>query len=119
MGGRKTYPVKNVVGSDKSLISPRRKLASAINEESPEKIVQTTVNLFQQSKTGLNNLAAAINMYDFFKEQKEVKELKDIKKDVSDFWTKTKEEKSLKTSSEVDRIIVDSAVKVLKKRGKK
>lgn len=117
MGGRKSYSSKNVLGSTRSSRKEKKQLVEAIESENPKKIVQSTLGLFEKSDKALDVLSNASYMFDFFEEQKgERFDQRKTKKDATKFWSKVKQDKKLKSSKEVDRIIVDSTAKSLRKK---
>ncbi len=120
MGGRKSYPVERVVGPSEKIRPNKQALIDAIRSEEPKKIVSSAVKLFSSSDTAVSNLAKAVKLLDFIDDNIEKKELKyqERKELVSKEWAKIKKEQELDTPSEIDRIFIDSATKVIR-RGKK
>ena len=120
MGGRKTYSVRKVLGDLRQSIGERKKLSAAISEEDAKKITQATLDVFRKSDYAVDNLSKVLDMADIFEELegKEIKP-KETKQIVTDFWNKTKEDRNIKTGAEIDRNLIESATKILKRGGKK
>lgn len=120
MGGRKTYSARKVLGDLRQSTSERKRLSAAISEEDPKKISQATLDAFRKSDYAVDNLSKILDMADIFEEVegKDI-ETKNVKQVVTDFWNKTKDERNIKTEAEIDRNLIESATKVLKRGGKK
>ena len=120
MGGRKSYPVKLVVGDARKFVKESRELSTALDNMKPDKIIESTVKIFTKSDLAVNNLSRALNMFEFFQEKhKKHLEKKEAKKIVSDYWIKTKEKKNIKTTKEIDNLLINTAANVLSKGGQK
>lgn len=120
MGGRKSYSVRSVLGDLRHSVRERKDLAKAISDEQPQKIVKSTVEAFKKSNYAIENLSKAIDMYDFFREveKKKIKP-KDVRKAVTEYWLRTKEKKKIKSTLEIDRILINSTVAVAKRSATK
>jgi len=119
MGGRKTYSVKKVIGDRRKFPSESKQFISALKEKNPKKIAQSTIEMFQKSDTALSNLSKALEMAKFIAQTKKELPPSEIRKRASNYWIKQRAKKRIKASPEIDRILVNSAVKVLRKKEKK
>ena len=120
MGGRKPSPLRNVVGNLAPIRNERAQLNNAIEKQDPKQIALSTLNLFRKSKYAISNLSNAIDMRGvFLHEKKRILKPKETKDFVREYWNKVKQKKKLSTIPEIDRILIDSASKILKRRGKK
>lgn len=120
MGGRKGYSAKRVIGDARSFLKEKKRFEEALKEEKPEKIVQTTLEIFNKSDTAIDNLSKGLAMFGFFEDSKKrEKTAKEVKKEATKYWTKVKEDKKITAISEIDRLIVESATKTLRRRLKK
>jgi len=113
MGGRKSYDASTVVGSDDPTRKKIRKLKKSIKEDNSKKVVFDSYDIVRNSRLSINNLKYLIHFKD------EINELARIARDkpsikrreiITDFWIKTKKEKNIKTTSEVDNLIITSAL---------
>lgn len=120
MGGRKSYPLRDVIGDLRQTKHERKELKEAIADKDPQRIAVTTLNVLRQSKDAVRNIANAIDMFSLFTEtvNKRIKPEK-IKEVATDYWNETKTKKRIESGPEIDRILIDSATKILKKRGRK
>ena len=119
MGGRKSYTTDRVVGKSDKLKPQKQALAQAILSEDPKRIVSSAVNLLSSSDVAIGNLATAVKLLDFISENKKRPPLsyQERKELVSKEWAKIKKTDDLKTSSTIDKLLIESATKVIR-RGK-
>ena len=120
MGGRKSARMDRVVGKSDKIKPNKKAFFSAIDSENPKKIVSAAVDLLSSSDSAISNLSQAAKLLGFISENKLKKTApyQNRKEEVTKEWAKIKKEHDLKTSSEIDRIFIDSATKVIR-RGKK
>ena len=121
MGGRKPHSIKKVLGVDFGQTSlERRALKEAIQEKDPTNIAQKTLNAFGKSDFAISNLTKALDMFEVTQKIKEKEiPLENLKVKISNDWAIAKKEKGIKIEPEIERIFVDSALKLLKRRKKK
>lgn len=118
MGGRKSYSDKDIIGNLRKVIPERKKLSSAIKSESPQGIVQATVDIFNKSEAAISNLSKVFEMRDFIDGiSKRKLRQKDIEKEAAKYLSRKK--KQIKASQQIKRLLIDSAVKSIKERGGK
>ena len=120
MGGRKSHKVEIVVGKSKEIIKRKSKFIRSFASEEPDNIIQSAIDLFSSSSQVVDNLYQATKLLDFVKKHKEKKTIsyKDRKEVVAKKWANIKKKEKLETSSEADRILIESAAKVIR-RGRK
>lgn len=121
MGGRRSYKVKHVVGTSRSIISEKRKLTSALKKKDPKEIAVSSAKLIAKSELSLKNLAMVTKLADFIGTsvaKKEFLSYKERRKLASEAWTKIKKAEKIETTPEVDKIIVTSATKAIRRRRK-
>ena len=120
MGGRKSYPLERVVGKGEEVRDQKQDLVKAIRSEKPKGIVAAAVQLLTSSSTALEGLVKATEFFEVIRKNAKKPQLnyQERKELVTKEWTKIKEEHGLETSSELDRIFIDSAATVVR-RGKK
>lgn len=120
MGGRKTYPVKKILGDLRETTRERKTLKKAISQQNPKKIAQATLDVFRNSTSAVSNLSKTYYMLKFVREFEKTKATsEDIKKDVTSFWTNIKENKGIKLEHEMERVLIDSTTHILKREVKK
>jgi hypothetical protein len=121
MGGRKPHSVRKVLGTNLGQTSIERKeLKEAIHERNPKNIAQKTLSAFEKSDFAISNLTKALDMFEVAQKIKG-KDLssEELKVKVSNDWAIVKKQKAIKIEPEIERIFVDSALKLLKRRGRK
>jgi len=120
MGGRKSARIEKIVGKSDYLKQDKKRFLDAIQSENPKKIVSSAVEFLTSSNEAINNISKATKLLDFINETKNRKETSynERKEEVSKKWAEIKKKESLSTSSEIDKIFIESATKVIR-RGKK
>jgi|SRR3989344_8791401 len=120
MGGRKASRIERVVGTLDKLKPNKREFINAVQTEKPEKIISSAINFLSSSDQAISNIAKAARLLEFISSNKNKNEApyQDRKEEVTDEWAQIKKKDNLKTSSEIDRIFIESATKVIR-RGKK
>jgi hypothetical protein len=120
MGGRKSSKVEKIVGTSDKLKSNKKDFLDAVKSENPKKIISSAVDYITKSDQAISNLAKAAKLLDFISANKNKKEApyQERKEEVTSEWAEIKKKQDVKTSSEIDRIFIESATKVIR-RGKK
>lgn len=120
MGGRKSSRTEKIVGTSKQLKSHKKEFVKAIKSQDPEKIVSSAVEYYSASDTAVKNLVKATELFDFIDEEEDKNELdyQNRKELATKKWSDIKEKSKIDSDSEIDRILIESATKVIR-RGKK
>lgn len=120
MGGRKSYSAQKVLGDLRHTAKERKEISNAMESEQPKKVVQATLDAFRKSDKAISHLNRLFDLVDLFNQTEgETYDKKEARKKATDYWTKTKKEKNIRTETEIDRLLIDSAAAALKKRGVK
>jgi len=115
MGGRKSYPIKRLLGDLRQSVGERKDLASAMEEKNPEKIASTTLKTFIKSDTAIENLTKTFDMVDVIlslsEESIEPQNLKDkiVKK-----WSEKKYKEDITIDSQIENNLINSIFNILK-----
>ncbi len=120
MGGRKSHSVDRVVGKSPQIQPNKKALLDAIHSENVDKIVSSAAKLISSSDVAVSNIAKAVKFLDFIEENESKSQLnyEERKELASKEWSKLKKQQGIDTPSDIDRIFIDSAAKVIR-RGKK
>lgn len=118
MGGRKSHSIKRVIGSTSTLRIDRNRLLDSIRQERPRAIVKATIDIVKSSESAVGSLANVSTFYSILSSFKNKPIPEDIKKQISSKWAETKKERKIELAPEVEKLLVNSAVEVLKRRGK-
>jgi hypothetical protein len=118
MGGRKPASIRRVLGN---LLPPKRtqeQFENALLKKEPGSIAKATVRLFLNSRGGISNLGHGLQMLSFFNKLPPGKiKPSDIKLKASQYLDDKKNKQQIEMSSDVSRLIIDSATRALIKRG--
>lgn len=116
MGGRKSYFIEDVVGENPER---KRKFLSSAKSGSVEKVSQTSMEMFAKSDKVIDDLSSVFETLSFIDENLKKTPLKyeERKRLASKFWAKRKKKKKIDTNRSLDRIIVDSLAKVIRRGG--
>lgn len=118
MGGRKSYSITKVVGSTKKLQRERRELRLSLKIGKPKDVVTATVNIIKNSDVAVQNLTRAVHFFSIIQEFEKRPSSENLKQEVVKRWTELKKEKNIESDSTTDRLLVESAIKTLERRGK-
>ena len=119
MGGRKSYSIKEVVGSKRKFIRQLNQLGTAIKNENSKKIVDSSTQLILKSDYSINSLAMSMKLAKFVAEHAEKRlPYKKGKELASKEWSKIKSERKTEVSESVDRIFIESAAMAIRRRKK-
>lgn len=111
MGGRKGYPLRNVVGDIRKIKKEKKELLEWVDEENPKKVIKTTGRIIAKSDKLLESFATSIKFIDSIKdEEKKLKEesTKERRKDISKKWANFRKKQGKKFDTITNRKIVDS-----------
>jgi hypothetical protein len=117
MGGRRPASVEKVVGKSKKVTERKKSFFRAVKSEKTDNIVSSAIDLFGSSDEAVHNLYQATKFLNFISKNKHKKaEIYDKRKEeATKKWAEIKKKEKLKTSSEIDRILVESATKVIRR----
>lgn len=120
MGGRKSARVERIVGKSKELTINKKDFVKSIKTEKPGKIAKSALSFISASNTAIKNLAKGIDFFDYIDKEEKKKPLnyQERKELTSKAWSKLKKSEKIDTPSEVDRILIDSATKVIRRKKK-
>jgi hypothetical protein len=118
MGGRKSYSIKKVVGPTKKIQKERRQLRESLEIGDPKGIVKATVDIVKSSDFAVGNLVHTITFLSIIQEFEKKPITENLKQEVVKRWTELKKEKKIETEPEIDRLLIESAIKTLARRGK-
>lgn len=120
MGGRKSYPLEAVVGKGARTARAKSRLLSAVESKESRQIVSSALNLASKSDLLLDSLSEAVKAFDFVQSNAEAPTLgyNARKRLASEYWTKRRKETDTPSNTAIDRIIVDSIAKFIR-RGKR
>ena len=120
MGGRKGSKVEKIIGKSPELKRIKNQFLDAVRSEEPKRIISSAVSLLSNSSQAINSISQAARFLSFIKENKnkEPTGYQERKEEVAKEWAKIKKGSEFKTTSEIDKIFIESAVKVIR-RGKK
>jgi hypothetical protein len=120
MGGRKTYTLDVVVGKTAENARARERLIASVDSKDPRTIVSSALDLALKSEKLVHNLAEAVQAIDFVRANADAPALdyEGRKRLASKYWTERKKETGTPSDSVVDRLLVDSLTKFIR-RGKR
>jgi hypothetical protein len=120
MGGRKSYTLESVVGRTAENAKARQKFVSSVKSKDSTSIVSSALDLFAKSDKLVHNLTEAVQAFEFVRKNAEAPQLdrESRRRLASEYWTKRREETGLPPNPAIDRILVDSIAKYIR-RGKR
>ena len=117
MGGRKGYSLKVIVGDLRKVKFDQKELIEGIKDKDPKKVVKASAKILAKSDMALDSLA---HSFLFVKsiEKKDCDRLKKAsrksrRKEVAKKWASYRKEKGTKFDAATNRVVVDSAARVL------
>jgi len=118
LGGRKSYPSKNLIGKSEGAKKSFKDLKGYLDSGNIEKISASAFKTFSESKTSIDYSAFSNKLSPFiinnFSRLKAEKDDKSLRLELSKAWSEVKSKNDIKVPKEVDRIVVDSAFKSLR-----
>jgi len=117
MGGRKSYSIDDIVGKSPEIRKRKKDLIRSVESEEPERITQTSIELFTKSDKASNDFASIVDTLDFIEENVSKPPLNydERKKLAAKYWSKIRKEKDIKISPELNKIFVKSLAKVIRR----
>jgi hypothetical protein len=121
MGGRKSYTLDSVVGKSQRNAKAKEDFVSSIQSKESKRIVSSALDLFSKSDKAALDLAEAVDAFDFVKSNVGGQPLdyENRKRLASEYWAKRKKETSTPSNSVLDRILVDSIAKLIRRGRRK
>lgn len=118
MGGRKSYPLRNLLGSSKETKEKFKELENSFDAKEPTKVAQKTLEVFFSSKKAVSFHSYATKLAPhILRNIKELREKKDdiaLKRDISKVWQQIKKKQNVSVPKEIDTLIVNNAIKTIR-----
>ena len=118
MGGRKSYKTSNFVGGSKPVKEAVGNLKDFIENENVNKVGESAFRVYTEAKKPLKYTAYAekltptlIRRYSEFKAEKDDHKLR---REISKSWSEAKEKNKISVPKEVDRVVIENAVKFVR-----
>ena len=118
MGGRKSYNTSNFVGGSRQVKKSFNDLKDFLEKENITKVGVSAFRVYVEAKKPLKYTAFAekltptlIRRYSEFKSEKDDYKLR---REISKVWSEVKEKNKISVPKEVDRVIIDNAVKFIR-----
>ncbi len=120
MGGRKSYPTKKFLGNSTGVKKEIKKLKDYIETKDISNIPIQTLSLFSKSTKPIRYSAYSTKFFPQIMRNlpqwKEEKDVNELRRKVSISWSNVKEKSKINVSKEVDRIVIENAVKFVEAR---
>jgi len=117
MGGRRSYSLKDVVGTGRKVDSKKEQLATSFKSGNIEGVTRNSANLVQDHKNIGEIIIYAKKLLTSIKEKYSPDELKNVKK-ISDKvkidWAALKQKENITATRIIDSAVVDSVSRTLK-----
>ena len=119
MGGRKSYPTRKFLGGSKEANKEIKTLKDYVGtkEKDTEGIAKQTFNVIVTSRKPIGYSSYSSKLFpeliNNYSEWSKITDLEFLKREVSKSWSKVKKENKILVPKEVDRIIIENAVKSL------
>ena len=120
MGGRKSYPTRKYLGSSTGVKKEIKQLKDYLETKETEKIPLQTLSIFSKSAKPIKFSAYSTKFFPELAHNlskwKEEKEIDELRRKISISWNNVKIKSKIKAPKEVDRIIVENAIKMVEGR---
>ncbi len=120
MGGRKSYKKGTFVGGSKAVKKAVEDLKGFLEEENIKKIGESAFKIYAKAKKPLKYTAYAEKLTPtLIREYSSLKAEKDdfnLRRRLSKSWSYVKEKNKISIPKEVDRVIVENAVKFIRRK---
>lgn len=119
MGGRRSYSLKDVVGSGKNIVKKKAQLTKSFKSSDISGVSKNSANLVIEHHDIAKIFLYSKKLYESLigkYKADELKNLKDINRKVRIDWSIVKSNEKLVSNSIVDSAVVDSVSKVLKEK---
>jgi len=118
MGGRKSYSAKSLLGSSKPVKEAFQTLKTALDSAKIKDIGKSAFKAFSEAKNTINYSAysnklapAIIANYSAWKAEKDDNKLR---REIGKAWSDVKKKNKISVPKEVDRVVVENALKALR-----
>ena len=102
----------------KKLQKERRHLMESIESGDPKGIVKATVDIVKNSDFAVGNLSHSIAFFSIIQEFEKRPVTENLRLELTNRWSEVKKEKKIETDPIIDRLLIESAIKTLERRGK-
>ena len=120
MGGRKSYSSKKFLGNSVAVKKEVKKLKDYIETKDISNIPVQTLTIFSKSSNPLKYSAYSTKFFPELirnlSQWKEEKDINELRRKVTLSWSQVKERSKIKSPKEVDRIVIENAVKFVEDR---
>lgn len=117
MGGRKSYPTKKFLGESKSVKNGIKTLKEYVENKEIKEVPLGTFNIFIKARKPIIYSAYSNKFFPTIvrnlNKWEKIEDANLLKRDVTKAWSKVKKKNKILVPKEVDRIIVENAVKIL------
>lgn len=121
MGGRKSYSSKNLLKGSKDAKKAFTTLKDSIENSKTKEIGVNALKVFTSSKQTLDYTAYATkltpSLIENYSKWKEDKDENRVRREISKSWAEVKQKYNISTPKQVDRIVVENALKSVKGDG--
>lgn len=122
MGGRKSYPTKKYLGNSPGVKKEIKQLKDYIESKDVDKISAQSLSVFTIARKPIRYSASSTKFFpEIMKNLSKWKEVSDsdvLRREVSSSWSKIKQQNKISTPKEVDRIVVENAIKFVEGKRK-
>jgi hypothetical protein len=117
MGGRKSYPTRDFLGGSREVTKGIKTIKAYIENKEIKEIPTQTFSLLVQSKKPISYSSYSAKFFPEiirnYSKWKKITNLDSLKIEISKSWSHVKKSNKIRIPKEVDRIIVENAVKTV------
>lgn len=118
MGGRKSYPTRNLLGSGSSVKKSFQVLKQSLEKKDSKQIALSTFTVFSSSEKTVGFFAFGTKLSPFIIRNYSilVREKDDdvVRREITKAWDNIKEKNKIEVPKEVDKVIIDNALKSIR-----
>ncbi len=118
MGGRKSYSSRKLVGGSKGAKQSFATLKDVLDKSQTKKVGVSALDVFSSSKKTLDYTSYATKLTPHiirnYKKWNEEKDDNKVRREISKAWGEVKQKNKISTPKQVDRVIIDNALKSLR-----
>ena len=118
MGGRKSYPIRNLIGGSKPVKESFSTLKDALDKSKVKDVGKSAFKVFSEAKKTVDYSAyssklgsAIIRNYFEWKAEKDDNKLR---REIGKAWSEVKTKNKISVPKQVDRVVVENAFKSLR-----